>query len=47
LDEFFILLSDRRIFVPADLKEKLIGIRVQFVKFIAFDVIEVGFFEIF
>jgi hypothetical protein len=47
LDEFFVLLSDRRVLTPADLEEKLIGIRIEFVKFIFYDIVEVGFFEVF
>jgi hypothetical protein len=47
LDEFLVLLSSRRIFALADFNQELVGIGVQFIKFIAFDVIEVGFFEIF
>jgi hypothetical protein len=47
LDEFLILFSDRRIGALADLEEKLIGIRIQFVKFVFFDVVEIGFFEVF
>jgi hypothetical protein len=35
------------VFIPADFEKKLIGIRIQFIKFIVFDVIEVGFFEVF
>jgi hypothetical protein len=46
-DEFLILFSDTRIDALADLEEKLIGIRIQFVKFVFFDVIEIGLFEVF
>jgi hypothetical protein len=46
-DKFLIFLSDRRIAALADLEEKLIGIRIQFVKFVFFDVVEIGFFEVF
>jgi hypothetical protein len=47
LDEFFILLSYRRTFPPADAKKKLIPVLVQFIEFIFFDVVEVPLFEIF
>lgn len=47
MNEFFILLPDRRIFTLAGLEEKLKSILAHFVKFIVFDVIEVRFFEIF
>jgi hypothetical protein len=43
-DEFLILFSQRRIDALADPKEKPIGICVQFVKFVFFDVVEIGFF---
>jgi hypothetical protein len=46
-DEFLILFSDRRIDALADLEEKPIGICVQFIKFVFFDVVEIGFFEVF
>jgi len=47
LDEFLVFLSDKRVFAPADFEKGLIGICVQFIKFIPFDVIKVGFFEFF
>jgi len=46
-DEFLIVFPDRRIGAPADLEEKLIGICVQFVKFVFLDVVEIGLFKVF
>jgi len=47
LDEFLVFLSDRRMFASGDSKEKLIGICIQFVKFIVFDVKKIRFFKVF
>jgi len=46
-DKFLILFPDRRIHALADLEEKPVGIRIQFVKFVFFDVIKIGFFKVF
>jgi hypothetical protein len=46
-DKFLILFPERRMDALADLEEKSIGIHVQFIKFVFFDVVEIGFFEVF
>jgi hypothetical protein len=45
-DKFLILFPDRRIDALADLEEKPMGIRVQFIKFVFLDVVEIGLFEV-
>jgi hypothetical protein len=47
LDEFFIFFSNRGIFTPGALEEKLISIEAQLIEVVAFDVIEVRFLQIF
>jgi hypothetical protein len=46
-DKFLILFLNRWIFTSGDFEKKSIGIRVQFVKFIGFDVIKGGLFKVF
>jgi hypothetical protein len=46
-EKLLILFPYRRIHALADLEEKPVGIRIQLVKFVFFDVIEIGFFKVF
>jgi hypothetical protein len=47
LDEFLVFLPERRMFASGNFKEKLIGICIQFIKFVVFDVKKIRFFKVF